>query len=262
MTLLLLALLPFVPVTESATSGQVSAELTYQFDKASFAFKQLHFSIRRGGTLLVDEDLPAVWWPQSFGAQGASSVRVQDLDADGEPEVLLDLNSGGAHCCEVTTFYRFTGGAYVRRSHSWGNPGYRLQDLGNDGRPELITGDDRFNYAFSCFACSGVPVKIQRYGATGLVDVTRTFPGRIRADARRWWRLSMTAFRGRADPSGLLPAYLADEYLVGKSKTGWMRVRAAVARRDWPKLVAESGWKNRARYLAAVRRFLIKTGYA
>jgi hypothetical protein len=39
------------------------------------------------------------------------------------------------------------------------------------------------------------------------------------------------------------------------------RVRKEVARPGWPKLV-EPHWRNRGRYLKAVRRFLIKTGYA
>jgi hypothetical protein len=37
-------------------------------------------------------------------------------------------------------------------------------------------------------------------------------------------------------------------------------VRADVARRDWPSMV-DARWKKRARYLAAVRRFLDRTGY-
>jgi hypothetical protein len=66
--------------------------------------------------------------------------------------------------------------------------------------------------------------------------------------------------RTRAYPDGVLPAYLADQYLLGRGKAGWARVRAAVARRDWPSMV-DARWKNRARYLAAVRRFLDRTGY-
>jgi hypothetical protein len=37
-------------------------------------------------------------------------------------------------------------------------------------------------------------------------------------------------------------------------------VRKAVGRRDWSSMV-DPRWKNRARYLAAVRRFLVRTGY-
>lgn len=267
--LALLAPAGFVPMTERAESGQVRAEFTYLYDKTNFDFAQLHLRIQRGGAILVDKDpAPACdfckVWPQSFGDPGASSIAVRDLDRDSEPEVLVDLNTGGAHCCEYTSFYRFSGSTYLTRTHSWGNPGYRLRDLGDDGTPEFITGDDRFNYAFSCYACSAVPIRVQRYAASGLVDVTRKFPAQIRADAARTWGFSRQAMRRHVTPAGLLPAYLADQYLLGQSKVGWKRVRAAVARPDWPRLVAadEPRWKNRARYLAAVRRFLVKTGYA
>lgn len=258
-----------IPRAETAHLGQVTAELTYLLDDAAQDFRQrfthLHLRIRRGDAVLFDADvLPlcpgCAAWPASGGAGDASSVSVSDLEGDGEPEVLLDLYTGGAHCCVYTTFFRFTNGAYVRRVHSWGNPGFRLRDLGSDGRLELVTGDDRFNYAFSCYACSAVPVLVQRYEQGRLVSVTRSFPRAIRADAARIWSSYRRAVRTRAYPDGVLPAYLADQYLLGRGKAGWARVRAAVARRDWPSMV-DARWKNRARYLGAVRRFLVRTGY-
>jgi hypothetical protein len=88
-----------------------------------------------------------VAWPASGGAADASSVAVSDLEGDGEPE----------------------------------------GDLGSDGRLELVTGDDRFSYAFGCYACSAVPVLVQRYEQGRLVNVTRSFPRAIRADATRIW---------------------------------------------------------------------------
>lgn len=259
-----------IPRVETARSGQVTAELTYLLDDAAQDFRQrfthLHLRIRRGDAVLADVDVQPLCpgcaaWPASGGAADASSVSVSDLEGDGEPEVLLDLYTGGAHCCVYTTFFRFTNGAYAKRVHSWGNPGYRLRDLGSDGRLELVTGDDRFNYAFSCYACSAVPVLVQRYEQGRLVNVTRSFPRAIRADATRIWSGYRRAVRTRAYPDGVLPAYLADQYLLGRGKAGWARVRAAVARRDWPSMV-DARWKNRARYLAAVRRFLARTGYA
>jgi hypothetical protein len=259
-----------VPVTERATTGQLTIELSYLFDEATDDFEQrytgIHLRIRRSDAVLVDAGVQRICpgcsaWPASGGDSASSSVRARDLDGDGEPEAMLDLYTGGAHCCLYTTFFRYVDGQYVRRVHNWSNPGYRLRDLGADGRPEFLTGDDRFNYAFSCYACSGVPVLIQRYERGRLVNVTRRFPKTIRADAASWWAVYKKAVRLRVYPTGILPVYLADEYLAGRGAAGWARVRKAVARPDWPKL-AEPRWRNRARYLAAVRRFLIKTGYA
>ena len=258
------------PVTEAAELGQVRAELSYVFDEETDnfdeRFTQLHVRIKRSDALLVDTPLQPLcrgcsMWPAGGGDPQTPSIAVEDLDANGEPEVLVDLYTGGAHCCEYTLFYRHVGSAYARLAHSWGNPGYRVRDFNRDGRPELLTGDDRFNYAFSCFACSAAPIRIVHYEGGRLVNVTRSFPAQVRADAASTWSSYRRAVKLHVTPAGLLPAYLADQYLLGRRKAGWARVRAAVARADWPKVVVEPRWKNRARYLAALRRFLVKTGY-
>ena len=69
--------------------------------------------------------------------------------------MLVDFYTGGAHCCFYSVIYRYVGGRYVSSFHFWGDPSYRLVDLNRDGRPDFRSADDRFAYAFSCFACSG-----------------------------------------------------------------------------------------------------------
>jgi hypothetical protein len=259
-----------VPVMERASAGMLTIELTYHLDKATEDFERrythMHLKVLRSDIAQIDADVPRVCpgcstWPGSGGDPASSSVRARDLDGDGEPEAMLDLYTGGAHCCLYTTFFRYVGGQYVRRVHSWSNPGYRLRDVGSDGRTEFITADDRFNYAFSCYACAGAPLLVQRYAQGKLVNVTRRFPQLARADAARWWATYKKALRVHVPPTGILPTYLADEYLAGRSDAGWARVRKAVARADWTR-TAEPRWRKRANYLKAVRRFLVKTGYA
>jgi hypothetical protein len=258
------------PVTESAQWGDVHAALTYTYDPDVNDFQQMYTNVRlvieRAGTTALDRppsapcaDCPVV--PGSGGSPKASSIRVADLDRNGEPVVLLDLYSGGAHCCSYTIFYRWNGSDYVATRQDWGNPGYRFVDLGHDGIPEFVTRDDRFNYAFSCYACSGTPVKVLRVVNRRLVDVTRKFPSLIRRDAAGWWRAYRVAGRRHEDVSGLLPAYVADEYRLGHGKSAWTRLRHAVAAPAWRRTVTDPRWKNRQRYLAAVRSFLHRTGY-
>jgi hypothetical protein len=259
-----------VPIAERASAGTLTIELTYLLDKAADAYERrythMHLKIERADVVQVDADVPRLCpgcstWPASGGEPASSSVRARDLDGDGEPEAMLDLYTGGAHCCLYTTFFRYGGGQYVRRVHSWSNPGYRMHDLGSDGRPEFLTADDRFNYAFSCYACAGAPLLVQRYAQGKLVNVTRRFPQLVRADAARWWATYKKALRVHVSPTGILPTYLADEYLLGRSVAAWARVHRAVFRADWAK-IAEPRWRSRAAYLKAVRRFLVKTGYA
>jgi hypothetical protein len=170
--------------------------------------------------------------------------------------VLLDLYTGGAHCCFYSLIYRYSGGRYVRLNHFWGNAGYRLVDLNHDRMPEFWSADDRFAYAFSCFACSGLPVQLWDYKAGKMLDVTRRFPARIRADARQWWKAYQYARSVHGDYSGLLAAWLADQYLLGHGSEGWKQVRAAAARPEFKQ------WWKPARYLRTLRSFLRRTGYS
>src|SRR5207244_3839241 len=69
-------------------------------------------------------------YPAGYGQ--SRSVAVRDLDGDAEPEVVLDLYSGGAHCCYSTDIYRYNGSGYSLGEHAWGDVGYRLADLHRD----------------------------------------------------------------------------------------------------------------------------------
>jgi hypothetical protein len=120
--------------------------------------------------------------PGGFGNR--SSVAVEDLDADAEPEVIVDLYTGGAHCCFVSRFYRWDGAAYVPADRNFGDPGYRIADLDGDGVKELITADYRFGYAFTSFAASLMPVRIYELRAGKWALVTTRFPAQIRKDSK------------------------------------------------------------------------------
>ena len=78
-------------------------------------------------------------------------MRLRDLDGDREPEVIVDLFTGGAHCCSVSAIYSFAEGSgkYAPLRHNWRDAGYRLQDLRDDGKLELRTRDARFGYRYS-----------------------------------------------------------------------------------------------------------------
>src|SRR2546429_526116 len=90
--------------TETASSGQTTATFTYDYKKTRYGiydFANLHITIDRAGVRLVDEPLEdqecngCSAWPADQASKGATSVTVRDLDADKEPEVLVDLYSGG-----------------------------------------------------------------------------------------------------------------------------------------------------------------------
>src|SRR5262249_23604484 len=106
----LVALLALAPAalakTETAMFGAVTSSLSYALVQDSFKYTNRALTISRGDTQVLaadptfgDCDSPYCA-PAGFG--NIDAVHVQDLDGDGEPEVIVDLYTGGAHCCYVS----------------------------------------------------------------------------------------------------------------------------------------------------------------
>ena len=149
----------------------------------------MELTISRGGMQVFAADPTFGDCDSPFCAPGGlgnrdSVHRSDDLDGDGEPEVIVDLYTGGAHCCYVSRFYRWDGTTYVPADRNFGDPGYNIDDLDGDGVKELIGADYRFGYAFTAFAFSLMPVRIYDLRAGKWEVVTTRFPDRIRADAK------------------------------------------------------------------------------
>ncbi|MFQ5426033.1 MAG: hypothetical protein ACE5EV_03020 [Gaiellales bacterium] len=219
--------------------------------------------IERGGEALVSG---RVLDRESGGptASAPTGLSVRDLDGDGEPEVVLDLHRGGAHCCTVSRIHRLEpdGASYAASEYDWGNYGYELRDIEGDGVPEFVGVDDRFAYVFAPFAATSSPVRVWRLVRGGLSDVTSDQPELIRADARRWWRAYRSERRRplarRADLRGILAAWQADKVQLGEAAHGWKVLRAARRRGE---LRGPEPWPSGRRYLTHVRTFLARKGY-
>jgi hypothetical protein len=224
LALALVLLLASTAAAESqrAVSADVAAEITWVAGKDRPPHG-LRVTIERAGRKLVDDhvgDGPA--FPQIRKA-----VRVRDLDGDHEPEVLVDAYSGGAHCCERTRVYSFDGSGYAFTVHQWGNQDYALRDPDRDGRPELVSADDRFAYAFSAYAFSVFPVRIYVERGGRLLERTRDYPGAVRRDLRRTHAL----YRGaRGFKGSELAAYVADLHQLGRHADARRAVRRALRR--------------------------------
>ena len=248
-------------VTQTAKSGDVSATLTYHVAKDIYS--QVRLRIARSGTVVSDQRLRevacgtgcAAWAPGLFAVPGP--VKVQDLDGDGEPEVIVDFYTGGAHCCVVTAFYRWDGGAYRRSVQYFGNYGYKIVDLDHDGTPELSAYDERFAYAFGSYADSLSPPVIWHWQAGKLVDLTKSFPAVVKANARLAFELFTRSKRRHDDIAAraVLAAWTADQCLLGQSSQAFARLEAARKAGDLG--TAKAG----ARYITELRTFLKRGGY-
>ena len=262
------------PPTITRQAGATRATLVYRRDYVfshSDWFTDARVSIARGGKQLFSEVVPPN--PQgdpSYAVYGdTSSFAVRDLDGDGAPEVMLELNWNGTHCCDWTRVYRYDRArhTYLPVNHFWGNDSASptLKDLNGDGRPEFISQDDRFAYDFDGYAGSVRPIQIWSYDQGRFSDVTRRYAERIEQDAATIWRLYLKE-RGKPHNNvrGILPAWAADEYMLGRAHTidrtlenirqhGYLNCASADACFDSP--------HDPAAYIKALKALLRKTGY-
>jgi hypothetical protein len=224
---------------ESAERGAVRASLRYERTSDGYGYRDLHLTITRDGAVLYDRAPAsracALPYCLPLGAlspgTGGPSLRVTDLDADGEPEVTFDFSSGGAHCCLWVQVYRLAadGRAYARTEHDFADPGYVLQDLDGDGRPEFRSSDASFAYAFTAFAYSAFPLQVWRFDHGAFHDATGAFRGLVAAESARFGR-RYRRLRGRRDGRqlGVVAAWAADEYRLGHRRAMLRRLRAEV----------------------------------
>jgi hypothetical protein len=248
----MLAAHPPVHHVQRASAGNVRAVLAWDQSTGSYGttFSHIRLSVRAGGKLLVSRTIGG--HVQVHGR----AVRVVKLSPDAGPTVLVDVYTGGAHCCTVTRLFLADGRELQR---NWGDPGYTLVDLDGDGTLELRSADDAFAYEFTDYADSALPVEIWNLRGGRLVDTTGDHLGAVAADARRLRSYERQFHRQGRDPRGVLGAYVADEALLGTPDVGWSLVDQALADGDLDHGIEPP--PVGATYVAYLRRFLTKTGY-
>ena len=189
----LLCAAPASADTQTATSGTVAATLTYTLDEGGLSATDVRISVTRAGVLAYDAPVDpracgeATCAPASTDAD-RPAVAATDLDGDGEPEVVVDVYTGGAHCCTISQILRWDGARYATLDRTWGDPSYAVDDVDGDGRPELVTADDRSAYLYGSYATSRFPVQVLSLQGGRLVDVTRSQPALLREDRAAHWR--------------------------------------------------------------------------
>jgi hypothetical protein len=248
------------PVVQVAESGTLRAE--FSFDREGDnppVFTNLVLRISDGGRLVRTEHVADGYAPGRFEGP---SVFVADYDRDGTPEVLLDVYTGGAHCCLESLL--FDGTRRIR--HEWRDAFYEPVERG--GLTWFRSSDAYFAYAYGAFAYSRLPIKVFRYVDGAFKDVTTAVAWRRDVVADRKLLLDEYA-RVRPRHRGLtsqqilratLAAAAADDCSLGHCATGIDRIRAAVRRGE----INRYGSRKRppgASFLHDVRRDLRVAGY-
>jgi len=250
--------------TQTATAGNVTATFTFQGKVPNF--HGLRLTIARGGTVVYDQPVVSKFcaklcWPGPAVAAKRPAVQVVDLEHTGDPDVVLNLFSGGAHCCTVIQIFSFNAAAssYSQTERVFGDPDARIVDLSHDGRFEFLTADDSFAYRFTDFAASGLPIEIVTFAGGHFTDVTRNYPGLVAKDAAFWLKaFKSQARQGYPDSVGVIAAWAADEDLLGHSKqvSRYLRAQAAAGH-----LNAGDG-AGGAKFVANLQKFLRRHGYS
>jgi hypothetical protein len=248
--------------SETASQGNIRATVSYVQLHGNRGTWYTRLTVERGTSKVYDSTvLPsgAFSWKQPVGVFGyAPTITLRDLDSDGEPEILLDFWTGGAHCCEWTRIYRWNGLAHTYSSavHWWGDPSYRLERLSGTAGFDFVGYDDRFAYAFASFAGSGFPIQVWRYRHGRLVDVTNRYPKLVRRNAALQWGYYVRARHAKAETSGVLAAWAADECRLGRGASAlqWLREHTNVLTR----------WEyasSRVPYVKRLSEFLRRRGF-
>jgi hypothetical protein len=252
-------------ITQTAKSGSLSASFSFR-KLGNFSYSLGALTIRSGGTVQysrpVRDSLCGKYCMPGATSAKDSSIAWRKLSGSGS-QLLLDLYSGGAHCCSIAEAFSQAPGAshWTRSSFDFGDPGYELVDLGHDGTDDFLSADDRFAYAFTDYAASGMPLLIMRFADGRFRDVTSSYPSRIARDAARWMKAFAQQRHGHyTDTTGIIAAWAADEDALGNSAKVARFLAHAASAHELNSGLGDQTPQN-ARFVAALNRSLHKWGY-
>ncbi|MBW4495300.1 MAG: S-layer homology domain-containing protein [Oscillatoria princeps RMCB-10] len=230
---------------QTSANGLVRAQLFYE--KENFVYTNPRLQVKRADEILLDTPLPV-----GAGINANLGFRLQDLDGDREPEILVDFFPRNRGCCSYSLIYRYLPSSrqYSYIQQPWGYAGYKLKDFDLDGIPEFESSDRRFGVQFASSAPEvPSPLQILQYRQGQMFDVTRQYPSLVAESASLLWADYQKRRSQNQDVKAVLAAYLAEKHLLGEGREGWSQVTDSYDGSD------------RTQYLDSLRNFLRTTGY-
>lgn len=190
-----------------ASFGIVEVELTpYQ--------KQLRLKITRQGKVLQDELISEV----------QSSVWIQDLDKDGELEVILDSFQPQQGFSSKIYHYQGETRQYRSMIQNWGMIAYRYQDLNQDGKVEFISGNSAFGIFANNSLDSALPLQVWRYENKALVEVTSLSNTLLQRHAEQLWQEVLLRRSQQRPIQGMAVAFWANKIRLKESKSALQEI--------------------------------------
>src|SRR5258708_4336287 len=126
------------PMNFTQSSGIVSATFSYDQTADSYGnpvFANERLRISRSGQVFYDQPVTSGQCsPQcdvDMYTSAAGPLTLADVEHVGQPDVIVNLYTGGAHCCFVEQVYAYDPGTmtYTRTERNFGDPGATISDL-------------------------------------------------------------------------------------------------------------------------------------
>ncbi|MEM7347699.1 MAG: hypothetical protein AAF485_25990 [Chloroflexota bacterium] len=155
-------------------------------------------------------------------------MMLDDLDRDGEAEIIIIVSLAGASCCTTLSIAYFDEPtqSYITTDDLWRKYtlGFDMIDLNRDGVIEFRTLNESFNSALGGASIVSFfsPLQIFSYSDGQLVEVTAQFPELV-DDHAQHWRTDEELFCDIYAAG----AYLAEMYLLNKGEQGWQILEEA-----------------------------------
>lgn len=240
-------------VQKTVTLGEIQAELLAD---SNSTIQVMQIKITRRGEL-ISEDVVSMANLSSPGIKTVKTGRVidfkiLDLDNDKEPEILVDLLVEGENNLQgyYSVIYRYSPikKEYRDLQQKWGLIPYQLK-TDNSENSILIHYDQRFSQEFKVYSPEQLPLQIFKYQFGEWQDVTRQYAELIKDHNSALLQEVTKRSRLKQDLKGVLAAYLAQQYLLGQSDSGWKTVQELYQNSD------------RNQFFTQLRQWLKKTGY-
>jgi hypothetical protein len=269
---------PGQSTTLSATYGGFSASFHSDVQPAAPS-NFLSVGVPFKGTLTVS-DASTTWsLPSPARADGSQidALCVIAFTPVQHPGVMIEGFTGGAHCCQVPVIYLFNSAQnryvkvvdmspyhYVYSSPFDSNQGFIPMVTGK--KVLLKTGDDRFAYAFGCYACSAVPLALYSVDVFGLADATMQHRSIVAADAQSLLKVAEKATTTESSsqpysPFGFLAPWVADECSLGRGAKAWPTLELLQREGKLSDALYHQETQNHGSFLLDLRSFLLSDGY-
>ena len=191
--------------------------------------------------------------------------------------IMLEVDTGGAHCCSVVDTWAVTGGKNIAYSSALVGNGYGYLTT-VDGQTVLVGQDNRFAYVFDSYAGSAMPIRIYKLGTpqnhtltsspvtlgstgSGWTDITKQFPAIVSKEAQLFLVQYQSSLSEHYSGLGVLAGWAADECVLGRSAEAGAYINSQLKAGHLISSAPGMGLPSGAAFVTALKKFLISTGY-